>query len=81
MSALQSPVGHDVVLRSRHVFRASLRFLPLHGLIVGHAPWLDWIPPLFRYLGEYYDRVAPRVEGYYDLPESDATLVGAIFVW
>ena len=48
---------------------------------MGRAPWLDWIPPLLRYLGEYYDRVAPRVEEYCDLPESDASLVGVVFVW
>ena len=70
-----------MVLRSRHVFRASLHFLPLQGLIVGHAPWLNWIPPLFRYHGGYHDRVAHRVGGYCDLLESDAILAGAVFVW
>ena len=80
MSALPSHVGHDVVLRSRHVFRAPLHFLPPQGLIVGRAPWLDWTPPLLRHLGEYYDRIALRVGEHYDLPGSVASPVDATFV-
>ena len=52
-----------MVLRSRHVFRVPLRFLPPQGLIVVRAPWLDWTPLLLRHLGEYYDRIALRGEG------------------
>ena len=45
-------MGRGAVLRSRHIFRAPPRSLPPQGLIVGRAPWLSWIPPLLRPLGE-----------------------------
>ena len=50
-----------MVLCSRYVFHAPLRFLPPQGLIVVRAPWLDWTPPLLRHLGEYHDRIALHV--------------------
>ena len=60
MIALLSQVGDDVVLRSRYVFRALLRFLPPRGLIVVHALWLDWTLLLLRHLGECRDCVVLR---------------------
>ena len=75
-----------MVLCSRHVFRAPLRFLPPQGLIVVRAPWLDWTPPLLRHLGEYHDRISllgggGGGGGYYDLHGSVASPVDAAFVW
>ena len=81
-----------MVLCSRYVFHAPLRFLPLHGLIVVRAPWLDWTPPLLRHLGEYHDRIALHgggggggggggLGGCYDLSGSVVSPVDAAFVW
>ena len=63
MIALPSPVGDDVVLRSRHVPRALLHFFPPRGLIVVHALWLDWTPLLLLRLGECRDCVVLRGGG------------------
>ena len=76
-----------MILCSRYVFHAPLHFLPPQGLIVVRAPWLDWIPPLLRHLGEYHDCIALHGGGggggggYYDLPGSIVSPVDAAFVW
>ena len=75
-----------MVLCSRYVFHAPLRFLPPQGLIVVRAPWLDWTPPLLWHLREYHDRIALHEGGgggggYYDFPGSVVSPVDAAFVW
>ena len=63
MIALPLLAGGDVVLRSRHVLRALLRFPPPRGPIVVRALWLGWTLLLFLHLGECRDRVVPHGGG------------------
>ena len=86
MIALPSQVGDDVVLRSRHVLRALLRFLPPRGLIVVHSLWLYWTLLLVRHLMEFRECVVLRGGGggggeCYDLPGSVVSPGDAAFVW
>ena len=88
MTALSPLVGDDVILRSRHVLRALIRFLPPQGLIVVHSLWLGWTLLLLRHLGECRDRVVLRGGGggggggeCYDLPGSVVSPMDAASVW
>ena len=88
MIALPSQVGDDVVLCSRDDLQA---LLPLRGLIVVHALWLDWTLLLLRRLGECHGCVILRGGGggggggegggCYDLPGSVVSPVDVVFVW
>ena len=73
--------GGDVVLRSRHVLRALLRFPPPRGPVVVHALWLGWTLLLFLRLGECRDRVVPHGEECYDLAGSVVSPVDVASVW
>ena len=81
MIALLLLAGGDVVLRSRHVLRVLLRFLPPQGPIVVRAPWLSWTLLLFLRLGGCHDRVVPHGEECYDLAGSVVSPVDVAFVW
>ena len=70
-----------MVLRSRHVLRALLRFLPARGLIVARALWLEWTLLLLLRLGECREGVVLRGRECYDLPKSVVSPVDVVFVW
>ena len=81
MIALLILVEGDVVLRSRHVLRVSLRFPPLQGPIAVLAPWLGWTLLLFQHLGECRDYVALHEEESCDLPELVVLPVSVASTW
>ena len=81
MIALLLLAEGDVVLRSRHVLRALLRFPPPQGLVVVRALWLGWTLLMFQHLGECRDRVVPHGEECYDLLGPVVSPVDVAFVW